>query len=102
MRRVGLERFVYHVVPDKDGGWELRNAPVGDVVGRWALKSDAIAHGQKRARSHTFAHLIVHKLDYTIEREWTHLVEEKEDAHPLEVSTSMSDSDDEAEAEAER
>lgn len=95
MRRVGLERFVYHVVPDKDGGWELRSAPLGDVVGRWALKSDAIAHGQKRARGHTFAHLIVHKLDYTIEREWTHLVEEEDDGRPSDIAASTAAMSDE-------
>ncbi len=82
MRRMGLERHVYHVVPDKDGGWELRSARRGDLIGRWALKSDAIAHGQKRARSHEFAHLIVHKLDFTVEREWTHLVEDPEEVAP--------------------
>jgi hypothetical protein len=83
MGRMGLERMVYHIVPDRDGGWELRRSPDGGLIGSFALKSEALAHGQKRAREHEFAQLIVHKLDYTIEREWTWLVEREDEPQPI-------------------
>lgn len=69
-----MARVVYRVLPD-GGDWEVTRERV--VLRRFALKSDAVSHGQREAKAEWEnrrqpTQLVVHKADGTIEYEYTY------------------------------
>jgi hypothetical protein len=80
MSHVQSGREVYHVVPGKGGGWEVRQENARST-GRFTSKHAAIEKAREQAREAPTARVLVHGRDGRIQIEWTYA----RDLKPLEV-----------------
>jgi hypothetical protein len=74
------ERKVFHVVPGRDGGWEVKLENAERAESSHETKDPAVSDARDRARSHGLGQVIVHKQDGTIQTEYTY----GQDPHPPE------------------
>jgi hypothetical protein len=61
-------RVVYHVSP-RDGNWTVAEEGCPDGQGIYETKDEAVEQARQRALGAGFAHVVVHRLDGSVETE---------------------------------
>ena len=67
-----VDRQVYHVIAEKGKGWKVEKEGSEQALTRAGNKDDAISAGRRLAKSAGLGQLIIHRLDGTIEQEFTY------------------------------
>jgi hypothetical protein len=57
------KRKVYHVTPNKGGGWKVKGEGNKRSSGNFETKTDAVQHGKKLAKSAPKGQIKIHKKD---------------------------------------
>jgi hypothetical protein len=71
-------RTVYHVLPGRDRGWDVRREGVQRAESHYDRKDEAVSRARDLAKSREPGQVIVHKQDGTIQVEYTY----GRDPHP--------------------
>lgn len=66
------KRSVYHVTPDPDGGWNLKQTGNQRASGHFDHKDDAVDRGRELARNAEPGQLVIHGTDGKIQTEHTY------------------------------
>lgn len=66
-----MARKSHHVVPDPDGGWNVRKGGASRASKHFERKADAVSYGRKVSRNQG-SEFVVHKRDGTIQRKDSH------------------------------
>lgn len=61
----------HHVVPDPDGGWDVRKRGSSRASKHFDNKEEAVAYGRKVSRNQG-SEFVIHRRDGTIERKDSH------------------------------
>lgn len=61
----------HHVVPDPDGGWNLKRGGASRASKHFDNKADAVTYGRQVSRNQR-SEFVVHKRDGTIQRKDSH------------------------------
>jgi hypothetical protein len=67
-----MEREVYHVVRNPEGGWFIKQENIKEPVAEAGNKRDAIGMAKKFAKRAKLGQVIIHKMDGRIQREYTY------------------------------
>lgn len=66
------ESTVYAVVPDPDGGWDVRKQGAAPASAHYDTKERAVSRAVELARAEDLARVVVHRRDGTVESEETY------------------------------
>lgn len=66
-----MPRKSHHVVPDPDGGWNLKKGGASRASKHFETKADAVKHGRQVSKNQR-SEFVVHKRDGTIQRKDSH------------------------------
>ena len=66
------KRKTYHVIPNKEGGWNVKGQGASRASSTHETKSDAVKHGRELAKNQPLGQLIIHKQDGVIQTEYTY------------------------------
>ncbi len=64
------KRKVYHVVPNYNGGWDVKAEDNKRPSGNFNTKLDAVSRGKELAKKPVLGQLIIHKQDGKIQTEY--------------------------------
>ena len=65
-------RKIYHVVPNSNGGWDIKKEGGQKSSGHFDRKDDAVGRGKELAKSGPLGQVKIHKQDGTIQTEHTY------------------------------
>lgn len=65
-------RKIYHVTPNKEGGWNVKGQRASRASSTHESKADAVDRGRELAKSQSLGQLVIHKQDGTIQTEHTY------------------------------
>ncbi|MEC4686340.1 MAG: DUF2188 domain-containing protein [Nitrospirota bacterium] len=63
-----MPRKTHHVVPDSDGGWNIKKGGADRASGYFDRKQDAINRAREISRNQVGSELVIHNLDGKISR----------------------------------
>lgn len=66
-----MSRKTHHVVPDPNGGWNLKKGGGERAIKHFGRKSDAVDHGRQVSINQQ-SEFIIHKKDGTIQKSDSH------------------------------
>ena len=66
------KRKVYHVVPNRAGGWDVKKEGGQKASGHFDKKSEAVERGKELAKSGPLGQIKIHKKDGKIQTEHTY------------------------------
>ena len=66
-----MPRKSHHVVPDSDGGWNVKKGGAERASKHFDRKQDAVDYGRKVSQNQE-SELVIHRKDGTIERSDSH------------------------------
>jgi hypothetical protein len=66
------KRKVYHVVPNRGGGWDVKKEGGQKASGHFDKKSEAVERGKELAKSGPLGQIKIHKKDGKIQTEHTY------------------------------
>lgn len=72
------KRKTYHVVPNKQGGWNVKAENASRAASNHETKSEAVERGKELAKNQPLGQIVIHKGDGTIQTEHTY----GKDPHP--------------------
>jgi len=67
-----VERVTYHVLPNGQGGWKVRQENSGEVFGNHRFRTEAILQGRDLAQTHEYSLLVVHDRDGRVEKQYNY------------------------------
>ena len=65
------KRWTYHVTPDTDRGWKVKEENSPRALSKHDTKADAINRAKEAAKNQEFGQVVIHKRDMTIQTEHT-------------------------------
>ncbi len=72
------KRKTYHVTPNTDGGWKVKEENASRALSTHDTKADAINRAKEVAKNQDLGQVVIHKRDMTIQTEHTY----GKDPHP--------------------
>ena len=67
-----MERTVYHVMPHKRGGWQVRKEYARNAKKRCPTKAEAIVHAKALAKARIPSQIKIHTQNGRIQKEFTY------------------------------
>lgn len=67
-----MTRITYHVLPRRDGKWQVKKEGAARATRVTEKKSDAVIEGKKLAKNTALGQLVIHKQDGSIQTEYTY------------------------------
>ena len=66
------KRKTYHVTPNTDGGWKVKEENSSWALSKHDTKAEAINRAKEAAKNQELGQVVIHKKDMTIQTEHTY------------------------------
>jgi len=66
------KRKTYHVTPNADGGWKVKEEKASRASGSHDTKAEAVDRAKELAKNQELGQVVIHKKDMTIQTEHTY------------------------------